>query len=148
MIITSGGRDCRRDQRGSAAVEITLLVPALLLTLGLVVVGGRVWFARTTVNEAAYTAARAASLARAAGEAAATGRSAGAQSLDTGGLRCASTAVEVNTAAFGVPVGTPATVTAAVSCRVEFTDLLLPGLPGSIQLQGSGAAALDTYRSR
>jgi Flp pilus assembly protein TadG len=100
MIITSGERDCRRDQRGSAAVEITMLVPALLLTLGLIVVGGRVWFARTTVNEAAYTAARAASLARAAGEAAATGRSAGAQSLDTGGLRCASTAVEVNTAAF------------------------------------------------
>ena len=53
-----------RDQRGAAAVELTLLVPALLLTLGLLVAGGRPWFARTTVNEAAQTAARAASLAR------------------------------------------------------------------------------------
>ena len=148
MIIISGTRYHRRDQRGSATVEITMLVPALLLTLGLLVAGGRVWFARTTVNEAAHTAARAASLVRAAGEAGAAGRSAGAESLATGGLHCASTTVEVNTAAFGVPVGTPATVTATVSCRVGFADLLLPGLPGSIDLKATGSSALDTYRSR
>ena len=154
MIVYSGMRHRQRDQhgqraeRGSATVEITMLVPALLLTLGLIVAGGRVWFARTTVNEAAHTAARAASLARTSGEAAAAGRSAGQQSLSTGGLRCASTSIQVNTAAFGVPVGTPATVTSAVSCRVGFGDLLLPGLPGSIDLQATGASALDTYRSR
>ena len=125
-----------------------MLVPALLLTLGLIVVGGRVWFARTTVNEAAHAAARGASLARSASEAVVAGRSAGAQSLATGGLRCDSTTVEVDAAAFGVPVGTPATVTATVSCRVGFGDLLLPGLPGSVDLQASGASALDTYRSR
>ena len=148
MTVLSGAERCRRDQRGSAAVEITMLVPALLLTLGLLVVGGRVWFARTTVNEAAHAAARAASLARAAGEAVANGRSAGAQSLATGGLRCTSTTVEVNTAAFGVPVGTPATVTTKVSCRVGFGDLALPGLLGSVDLEATGASALDTYRSR
>jgi Flp pilus assembly protein TadG len=148
MIITSGTRQRRRDQNGSAAVEITMLVPALLITLGLLVVGGRVWFARTTVNEAAHASARAASLARSADEAVAAGRSAGSQSLTTGGLRCDSTTVEVNAAAFGVPVGTPATVTATVSCRVRFGDLLLPGLPGSVDLEASGATALDTYRSR
>jgi Flp pilus assembly protein TadG len=154
MIINSGTRHhLRRQHRhrgqcGSATVEITMLVPALLLTLGLLVAGGRVWFARTTVTEAAHTAARAASLARTSGEATAAGRSAGEQSLATGGLRCAATTVEVNTAAFGVPVGTPATVTSTVSCRVGFGDLLLPGLPGSINLQATGASALDTYRSR
>jgi Flp pilus assembly protein TadG len=148
MTVLSGAGHYRRDQHGSAAVEITMLVPALLLTLGLLVVGGRVWFARTTVNEAAHAAARAASLARAASEAAASGRSAGAQSLATGGLHCTSTAVAVNTAAFGVPVGTPATVTAKVTCRVGFGDLVLPGLPGSIDLEATGASALDTYRSR
>jgi Flp pilus assembly protein TadG len=149
MTTTSGApHHKQRDQRGSATVEITMLVPALLLTLGLVVAGGRVWFARTTVNEAAHSAARAASLARSAGEAGTAGRSAGAQSLTTGGLRCASTTVRVNTAAFGVPVGTPATVTATVGCRVAFADLLLPGLPGAIDLDATGASALDTYRSR
>jgi Flp pilus assembly protein TadG len=148
MTVTSGAPDHKKPDQGSATVEITMLIPALLLTLGLLVAGGRVWFARTTVNEAAHSAARAASLARSAGEASAAGRSAGAQSLATGGLRCASTSVEVNTAAFGVPVGTPATVTSAVSCRVAFGDLLLPGLPGSIDLEAAGASALDTYRSR
>jgi Flp pilus assembly protein TadG len=148
MIIISGNPHRVASQRGSAAVEITMLVPALLLTLGLLVVGGRVWFARTTVNEAAHAAARAASLSRAASEAAVDGRSAGAHSLATGGLRCTSTTVEVNTAAFGVPVGSPATVTARVSCSVGFGDLVLPGLPGSIDLQATAASALDTYRSR
>jgi hypothetical protein len=35
-----------------------------------------------------------------------------------------------------------------VQCTVRFEDVLLPGLPGSIELTGDGAAALDTYRSR
>ena len=143
--------DSKRDHRteqGSATVELALLVPAVLLILGLLVAGGRVWFARTTVTEAANAASRAASLARSAGEAATAGRSAAEQSLSTGGLRCAGTAITINTAAFGVPVGTPATVTSTVRCRVSFSDLLLPGTPGSINLSASGASALDTYRSR
>jgi Flp pilus assembly protein TadG len=137
-----------RNQRGAAAVELTLLVPALLLMLGLVVAGGRLWFARTTVNEAAQTAARAASLARSTYAATTAGREAGAQSLATAGLRCRSTSVLINTAAFGVPAGTPSTVTSTITCNVDFSDVMLPGWPGSLQLTGRGSAALDTYRSR
>jgi Flp pilus assembly protein TadG len=121
-----------RNQRGAAAVELTLLVPALLLMLGLLVAGGRLWFARTTVNEAAQTAARAASLARSTYAATTAGREAGAQSLQTAGLRCRSTSVLINTAA----------------CNVDFSDVVLPGWPGSMELTGRGSAALDTYRSR
>jgi Flp pilus assembly protein TadG len=137
-----------RDQRGAAAVELTLLVPALLLTLGLLVAGGRLWFARTTVNEAAQTAARAASLARSADSAASAGREAGTQSLATAGLHCRSTSVLINTAAFEVPPGTPATVTSTITCILDFSDVLLPGWPGSTELTGRGSAALDTYRGR
>ncbi len=129
-------------------MEVALLAPALVLVLGLLVAGGRLWFARTTVVEAAQASARAASLARDAGAAAAVGGEAGRQSLTTAGLRCASSAVRVSTAAFAVPVGTPATVTSDVRCEVAFGDLLLPGMPGSIQLDGHGSAALDTYRAR
>lgn len=129
-------------------VELTLLIPALLIMLGLLMAGGRVWFARTTVVESAQTAARAATLARSAPEAGRQGRQAGEQSLATAGLRCTSTSVSVNTAAFGVPVGTPATVTSDIVCRVSFADLFLPPVPGSIELTGRGSAALDTYRSR
>lgn len=138
----------RRDERGSATVELTLLVPALVLVLGLLVAGGRLWFARTTVVEAAQTGARAASLARTAGAAAAEGREAATASLATAGLRCDDTSVQIQTAAFAVPVGTPATVRSTVACRVPLADISLPGLPGSVSLTGTGAAALDTYRSR
>ena len=137
-----------RTDRGSATVELTLLVPALVLVLGLLVAGGRIWFARTTVTEAAQTAARAASLARAAGTAAADGQDAALASLSTAGLRCGSRSVQVQTGAFAVPVGTPATVRATVRCTVPLGDVLLPGLPGSLDLTGEGASALDTYRSR
>ena len=138
----------RRSQRGSVTVELTLLVPALVLVLGLLVAGGRIWFARTSVSEAAQTAARAASLARTAGAATAAGRDAGQASLGTAGLRCSATTVQVATAAFAVPVGTPATVRTEVRCTVPLGDVVLPGLPGSLLLTGQGAAALDTYRSR
>jgi Flp pilus assembly protein TadG len=148
VIITSSPEGTASDQRGSATVEITMLIPALLVVIGLLIVGGRIWFARTTINEAANSAARAASLARSAAEAGTTGRLAAEQSLTTNGLRCASTAVDINTAGFGVPVGTAATVTASVSCRVAYADLFLLRVPGGVDLTATGASALDTYRSR
>ncbi len=136
------------DERGAASVELVILVPVLVLMLGVLVAGGRLWFARATVVEASQSAARAASLARSSGEAGDAGRRAASRVLATDGLRCAGDAVAVDTGAFGVPVGTPATVTAAVTCRVPFADLSLPGMPGSITVRSTGAAALDTYRAR
>ena len=136
------------NERGAAAVEITLLVPVLVIFLGLLIAGGRLWFARTAVIEAAHTSARAASLARTAAQATADGQSAATASLSTAGLVCVDRSVVIGAAAYRVPVGTPATVTSTISCRVLFSDILLPGMPGSIALSGQGAAALDTYRGR
>lgn len=146
MRLRAAGRF--RPDRGSVSVELSVLVPTLMLILGLLIAGGRIWFAKTTVNEAAQTAARAASLARSAEGAAVAGGAAGRQSMATEGLSCRDGSVSVNTAAFAVPVGTPATITSTIQCRVRLSDLVLPGLPGSIQLSGAGSAALDTYRSR
>lgn len=136
------------DERGAAAVELTLLVPALMLMLALMIAGGRIWFARTTVSEAAQTGARAASLARTSAAASGDGREAARQSLATAGLECATTSVQVDTSGFGEQVGTPAAVSARVSCVVTFRDLVLPGLPGSLTLDAERSSALDTYRSR
>ena len=123
-------------------------MPALVLVLGLLVAGGRLWYARTAVVEAAQSAARAASLARTAEQGNRDGQAAAAASLATAGLMCGDRVVSLGTSAFGVPVGTPATVTSTITCRVPFGDILLPGMPGGIQLTGLGSAALDTYRSR
>jgi Flp pilus assembly protein TadG len=129
-------------------VELALLVPALVIVLGLLVAGGRLWFARTTVHEAAQSASRAASLARSAGQASSDGTQAGRASLATAGLRCTNQTVSVDTSAFQVPVGVPATLRATITCSVPFGDVLLPGMPGSIALTGTASSALDTYRSR
>jgi Flp pilus assembly protein TadG len=153
---THGYRDtmidiaCRSkpNERGAVTVELVLVVPALVIMLGLLIAGGRLWFARVTVTEAAQSSARSASLARSASEATQVGQAAGAQSLSTAGLACSSQLVQVKTSAFGVEVGNPATITATVSCQVSFGDLLLPGMPGSIALTRTGYSALDTYRGR
>jgi hypothetical protein len=137
-----------RTERGSSAVELAILVPALVLMLGMMIGGGRLWFARTTVNEAAEVASRAASLARSADAAATEGDAAGRSSLSTGGLHCVNSSVSIDVGAFRVPVGTPATIGSRVVCSVPFGDVFLPGMPGFIELTGSGASALDTYRSR
>ncbi len=137
-----------RTERGSAAVELTLAVPALMIVLALLVAGGRLWYARATISDSAYAAARAGSLARTAGEASADGSQAARRSMATAGLRCASQSTSLDTAAFSVPVGTPATVRAVVTCIVPFGDLALPGMPGSITVKATGSAALDTYRGR
>lgn len=138
----------RGDDRGSAAVELTLAVPALMIILALLVAGGRLWYARVTVSDTAHAAARAGSLARTAGDADADGAQAARRSLATAGLRCASQNTSVDASGFSVAVGTPATVRADVTCVVPFGDLLLPGMPGSITVRATGSSALDTYRSR
>lgn len=137
-----------KNERGAGSVELVILVPALVIMLGLLIAGGRLWFARASVVEAAESAARAASLARSAGDASGAGHRAGQRILATDGLSCAGDSVTVDASAFGVPVGTPATVHATVTCRVPFADLTIPGMPGSITVRASGAAALDTYRAR
>jgi Flp pilus assembly protein TadG len=141
-----GSRRC--DQSGSASVELALLVPALVIMLGLLVGGGRLWLARTAVTEAAQSAARSASLARSAPQASADGIAAGRESLSTAELSCLDQSIAVDTGAFAVAVGQPATITSNVRCTVPFEDVFLPGMPGSITVEGKGSSALDTYRSR
>lgn len=125
-----------------------MLIPGLIIVLGLMVAGGRLWFARSAVAESAYSAARAASLARSPAEAAVAGPVAGRAALATDGLECAGTVVTVSTAGFAVPVGQPATITSRVQCTITFSDVLLPGMPGSLVVEATSASALDTYRSR
>ena len=138
----------RRNERGAASLELVVVIPGLVLLLGMMIAGGRLWFARTTVTEAAQTAARAGSLARSASQAVVDGRYAGQQSLSTRGLRCSERSIVVNATGFATPVGTPATVRSRITCRVPLADLLLPGTPGSVLITRDGSAALDTYRAR
>lgn len=137
-----------RGQRGSVSIEMAVVAPAILSLFAGAVIGGRVNLARQALEASAYDAARTASLARTAGEANAQALAAATSTLDAQGLSCTSLNVTVSTAGFGVPVGQPATVTATVSCTASFSDVALPGTPGTVPLSASFTSPLDTYRSR
>lgn len=139
----------RRDQeRGSATIETVIVVPALMLFVALIVAAGRVQLAHQSVDAAAAEAARAASISRTATEAQTRASASGAQALTNQGLNCASTTVTVDTSGFAVPVGTPANVSATISCVVALDDVALPGLPGTITVEATVRSPLDTYRGR
>lgn len=135
-------------EAGSASLEIVVLAPALLLFVFLVIFAGRWALAQQAVQAAASEAARAASIARSAGEAGPTATTAAAASLTNQKVRCATQSVSVDTTGFGVPVGTPASVTATVTCVVDMSDLAAPGVPGSRTLTSTMTSPLDTFRSR
>ena len=135
------------DERGSAAIELVLLVPALMLLLLFAVAGGRVAIAHGSVQQAAADAARAASIARTAGAAQTTATAAARATLANQGLTCASMTVTLDTSGFATPVGTPANVAATVSCTVELSELALPGLPDRV-VSATVTSPLDVFRGR
>ena len=135
------------DERGSAAIELVLLVPALMLLLLFAVAGGRVAIAHGSVQQAAADAARAASIARTAGAAQTTAVAAARATLASQGLTCASMTVTLDTSGFSKPVGTPASVAATVNCTVKLSELALPGLPDRV-VRATVTSPLDVFRGR
>jgi Flp pilus assembly protein TadG len=136
------------SQRGSATIEMAVLAPAMLAMLGLVIVAGRVSAAGSAVEQAAAAAAREASLARDARSAQVRASRVAAASLADQGIVCASQTSELDLAEFGVPVGSPASVTVRVSCAVPLADVVVPGMPGSRVLTASMTSPIDSFRSR
>ncbi|WP_026928439.1 TadE/TadG family type IV pilus assembly protein [Granulicoccus phenolivorans] len=136
-----------RDERGRASVELTLTLPVLLLFLGLILVGGRIWLARGQVVDAAQSLATAASRAdsEAAGRAAANRALA---MLREHGLSCVHPRLTLDLSGYRVPVGEPARVRATLTCSVPLADLAVPGVPGSTAVTASAESALDTHRRR
>jgi len=137
-----------REERGAAALEFAVIVPALGLLIALMVGAGRVWFARTTVEQISGTAARAASLAHTPAEARAAAERIARGQASTHGLKCSSLRVEVGLGGFQVPVGQPAGVRVRVGCSVPLADLVVPGWPGAWELTAEASSVLDRYRRR
>lgn len=139
---------CLRGELGSAAIETVVIVPAFLLFVLLIVYAGRVAVTRQAVQAAAAEAARSASLARSAGQAQSDGAGGAAASLHNQGLTCQSQQVRIDASGFAAPVGTPAQVTATVTCEVDLSQLTLPGLPGTRTITATMTSPIDTYRER
>ncbi len=138
----------RHSERGAAAVEFVVIVPALVLLIALMVGAARVWYAQTTVDQIAGTAARAASLARTPAEGRAAAQRIARDQASTSGLACSALRVDVDVRGFQVPVGLPGSVRVSVNCGVPLADLVVPGWPGTWQLHSEGSSVLDRYRRR
>lgn len=137
------------DQQGlSPSLELVVLLPALMIMLGLIIGGGRIWFTRTAITEAAYSGARAASLQRDPAAARSAGRQASAEQLRMEGVRCHQRSIVLDVSGFDGAEGDRSSVVGRIRCRVGLDDLILPGMPGSLQLSGRGTAVIDHYRER
>ncbi|MEU8812452.1 TadE/TadG family type IV pilus assembly protein [Streptomyces violaceoruber] len=143
LVRRSAGED-----RGSAAIEVAVIAPAIIALLGLMIAFGRVVDAEGSVDAAAHAAARAASLERDATSAQSQARAAAEDSLTGDGVTCQSSDVVVDTSGYSLDVGQAATVTATISCTAPLSDIALPGLPGAKTLTATFTSPIDTYRGR
>ncbi|WP_406482721.1 TadE/TadG family type IV pilus assembly protein [Streptomyces sp. NBC_01615] len=137
-----------RGDEGSAAIEAAIILPALIMFICMAIAGGRLVTSGAKIDSAAEDAAREASIHRTAGTAQSAAQAAAAESLNDQGIKCASTSVSINTGGLSVPVGQVETVTATVTCTVNLSDLLLPGVPGAKTLTSTATSVVDQYRQR
>lgn len=137
-----------RAELGSAALEAVVGVPAFALLVGLIIFGGRTAMTHGAVESATFDAARSASIARSSQDARRQATEAGRASLANQGIACLDIAVTIDTAGFNLPVGRPASVKATIACRVDLSDLAVPGVPGSRWISATVSSPLDTFRER
>ena len=138
----------KRADRGSAAIEAVVGVPAFLLFIAMIIAAGRFAIAQQAIDAAAVDAARSASIARTQSQARSSASSTANASLANQGLQCTSKTVAVDVSGFASPAGTPATVAATISCTVNLADVAIPGLPGNRTITSTMTSPLDTYRER
>lgn len=135
-------------ERGSATLEMVIVMPAAVLMIGAIIMAGRMALAQQAVQAVAFDAARAASIARTADTANQDAKRVATLSFASNGPSCVASAVDVDTSGFGASVGSAATVTASVDCTVKLGDLSLPGVPGTVALTAKANSPIDPYRER
>ncbi|WP_431953433.1 TadE/TadG family type IV pilus assembly protein [Actinacidiphila sp. bgisy167] len=128
-----------RDEHGSAATELVVVTPLLVLLLLVAVSLGRMAAARLKVDDAAHQAARAASLARSPATAQQAAHATAEAALHSAGASCARVATTAQVGRLA-PGGT-------VRVRVACTAALVgSGLPGQLTVATTASSVVDTYR--
>jgi Flp pilus assembly protein TadG len=119
---------CGPAERGSAALELVIIAPVLILLLLFVIAVGRTIDARERVQDAAHSAARAATLAATAPQAEQAASQTAAQALASAGVTCSPMNVTAQVGSL-----TPgSTIAVTVSCRVSTTGVTGLELPTTV----------------
>lgn len=137
--------DC---ERGSATIEAVIGIPAFILFVGLIIFGGRVATTHGAVESAAADAARSASIARTSSEARTDAVDAARASLANQDISCTQVTVDVEASDFARPTGQAGEVDVTVSCRLDLSDLAVPGVPGTKLIRAHISSPLDTWTAR
>ena len=133
----------RRGERGTAAIELTLMAPVLMVILLFVVGLGRMAHARQQIESVAADSARAASLERNTSKSEAAAKTAAEQSLGDAGVSCTNLNVEVDLSSYQ-PGGR---VTVTVSCQTKLSDVAMAGFPGSRTFTATSSVPIENFRS-
>jgi hypothetical protein len=135
-------------ERGDTTVETAIGVTALFLLLGLGMVGVRVLVADASIDEAARSAARAASIAHDGQSAQAAAESRARAVLAEQHLTCSSLDVVVDAADFAKSLGETGYVVATITCDVPLDDFAIPGISGTKTLRAQFRSPIDRYGAR
>lgn len=114
----------------------------MLAVIAFVVLAGRVVQAQGSLQGAARSGARAASLARTTTDAHDAAAQAVAANLTEAGVACDGTQVSVDTTDFGAG----GTVTVRVACGLRVADLVPLPVPGSRAIEARSVAVVDEFR--
>lgn len=151
LIAAAGRRPRRRapvrDERGSAGVEMLIMATAALSIVLVVVASGRYVDGSAQANDAAYAAARAASLESGMGQGTIAGRQAAEKSLADRGKSCQNLSVSFA----GSDFTSGGQVVAEVTCTVTLLDTgalgRQLGLRPNTQFTERAVVPIETYRS-
>ncbi len=138
----------RKDHRGSVTVEAVLLIPLIILLCALMVAGWRLWTARADLQRIADAAARAASQERSGSVAHSRALAVAQTQLADQGLTCSQSSSRIDISGFSIPAGQPAQVSVELTCRVDFSDLVLASMPGGVTIRASATSVLDQFAER
>lgn len=130
-----------QSQRGSITLEAVLIAPALLALALVIAVASSISGAQGDIDDAAWEAARAASLTRSASDGQAAADRAVSDRLNGRRPRCQDRTLNLDTTRFAP--GGAAAVT--LTCHLRLANGL-PFLPGVVTIRARSAQPLEHYR--
>lgn len=139
MIPSSGSRE---RQRGSLSAEIVVLAPVVFLFVLAAVGLGRYESARQEVVDAARAGVQAASVVASPSAAPQAASDVVTPTLRDQSHMCADPTTLTDVSAFSAG----GVVRVTVTCTVSMSDLLVPGLPGSVTVHVTESAPIDPFR--
>ena len=137
-----------RPENGSATIEAVIGLPAFILFVGVIISGRGAATAQRAVESAAANAARSASTAHTSDHARTDAQAAARASLASQQIDCTRITVEVDVSGFATRVGEPGSVDVTVTCRVDLSDLAVPGVPGARTIRAHTSSPIDTWTER